>query len=137
MRFGEATKCGEIGIGRFIERFHAPIDYWTVDDYRQQWSAAKRMLQNGEAPVVFAVAIRPREQSNSFMAFWIVYRCGDDACIQNKAFLCARLPIGFEEEQHHFLTLCGERRTQSPSGHAVSEWVLPWDRMVMSAAIES
>jgi hypothetical protein len=71
------------------------------------------------------------------MAFWIVYRCGDDACIQNKAFLCARLPIGFEEEQHHFLTLCGERRTQSPSGHAVSEWVLPWDRMVMSAAIES
>ena len=135
-RFGEATLCGEIGIGRFSERFHAPIEYWTVDDYRNQWSAAKRMLQNGEAPVVFAVAVRPREQLNSFIEFWIVYRRGDDACIQNKAYLCAKLPIGFEEDQHHFQALCGERTTQSSTGHAVSEWVVPWDSVVMSAGIE-
>jgi hypothetical protein len=123
---GERTRRGEIRIGVFRELFNVPVDYWKANDYREQWSSAKATLRIGQAPVVFATAIRSRMQLNSFIAFWVVYRCGDIACIQNKAFLCSRVPIDFKEDQQHFVDLCGQRSSQSGEGYSVSEWQLPW-----------
>src|SRR5690606_13744355 len=74
--------CGQIVINDFKENVFIPVEYWSLDDYKQQWKEAIKRIKEGREKSCLVVKIYdPKE--NKFIEFWSLYKRGDNVHVFN------------------------------------------------------
>ena len=126
---------GQITLGEYVERFLAPVDEWTPEQYqRQWWKAAERLLGGESAAFVTA----------PWQSWWAMWPEGENAIVQEHLLTPGRVaqlalgPALLAGGAHH--QLVATRETCSDEGDRISEWqvriddVQQWLRSVLPAS---
>jgi hypothetical protein len=117
--FGELSRTGFIQLNAYRERFVAPLVYWTVADYRQQWGDGIRRILDGQPRSCLITSMRDPRSAN-FIQWWPLYRVDDSIYVQNQLLFFAALQGPFVPTDPY--PHVSERRTRSEDGEPISEW---------------
>jgi hypothetical protein len=81
----ETAVLAEIVIDKFSERFHINTNYWSLEDYVEQWlEAIRSIVKSGDhAKSVLVTQFYDSPESNYAAMCWSLYRQGDRVNIQN------------------------------------------------------
>jgi hypothetical protein len=108
---------GQIVLGEFTERFVAPIDWWTRDDYERQWFEGARRLIDGAQESAFV--------QEAGRLWWTAWREGDDVHIQQRLLVDESLSrartAGVGELPYEVV---GLRATHTDDGQLLSTWIV-------------
>jgi len=115
----ELVVRGRIILGQFSEMFESSLSYWAQTNYEQQWLAAAKRIDKGEAESAFIVDMYDPSKA-TFIVWWPVWRIGQGIRVQNQLLFLARLNGGFDATTP-YVHIKG-RKTESDEGGAISEW---------------
>ena len=105
---------GETVLGAFSERFIAPTDWWSREDYERQWIEGAERLLRGEPSSAFAV--------EAGRVWWTAWREGGEVIVQQRHLVTDEMaPARTAEAAEMPYALVGER------GRRVSEWRVSLD----------
>jgi hypothetical protein len=65
----------------FCETFVMALDYWTVEDYRQQWAEGLERIKTHDASCLVASAQNPA--TSPYILWWLLYRVEGEIFIYN------------------------------------------------------
>lgn len=116
---GWPALSGRITLGSYAERFLAPVDRWTPEDYEHQWREAAARLLAGRPTAFWTVP---------WQFWWVMWPLGGEAVVQEQFLTPDRLagmsgPLGPLVGSAPY-ELVGPRETRTTEGQAVSEWRL-------------
>lgn len=122
---------GEIIIDDFIEHFDAPLDWWSVDDYKQQWKEGlKRLLDHDTSCLVVTIN---DPNCRKFIEWWPLYKIDNKIHIQNHIIIedIYEERIGGKpftrETCYDFIP---RYRSHTDEGNKISEWVIDWNENI-------
>jgi len=117
--YGEKCMWCQIQIGGFSERFSAPVELWSINEYISQWKCAVEDIANGASKGFLMAAMRNPDISD-FLSVYTLYREADEVFVQNQIVLCN----GNEEyiRRGDFIQLIEDRETETEDGEKISEW---------------
>jgi hypothetical protein len=122
--FGEKCVRGEICIGDYIERFNAPVEVWSRQEYLDQWREALERFRSGHQPTCLVTAMRDLAESD-FISIWPIYKDGENAVFQNQVLLSSYIRDRFDGENvYDFIE---PREIVSEDGELISEWKVSLD----------
>lgn len=93
--FVNPQALAEIRIGDFAERTAVPLNFWSEDQYRQQWrDAANKLLENETGQSVFITQFYDPQKREAGYALecWLAYREADTVYIRNSYFPHEKAP---------------------------------------------
>lgn len=107
-------------IGKFEETILIPLDYWTKEEYCQQWiTSINNLLAEEKSKSALLVEMYNPEYAN-FIKWWPIYRDRDIVYIQNHILLLDELPTLFKPDDLE--SLVPNRKTIGENGEKISEW---------------
>lgn len=82
---GERAKFAVIKIGAFTEKLIVPLNYWSAEDYRQQWADACRKItqSTGLVKAALVTEIYDAKETEFATMLWPLYKSGDDVYVRN------------------------------------------------------
>jgi hypothetical protein len=81
---------GTIAIGAFAERFEAPLDYWSREDYEAHWrEAVSRIVGGHKRSALITSMIEPLNAN--FIVWWPMWRVGARVFFQEHLCFLDRL----------------------------------------------
>ena len=92
------TAIGVISIGSYRERFIAPTDYWTPEDYRESWLNALRVVLGSEGKAALITSLRD-PIARGIVRWWPVYRVRAEIVLQEQLLMLADLTPAFDISQ--------------------------------------
>lgn len=110
---GYATQLGEIVLGDYRDTFLAPLDQWSVTEYRKSWlEAAEQLVAGADRSGFFTQANWMR---------WVLYREGEKVFVQEHILfeLDVDTQVLIKTPAH---LIRDRRTTDDDDGEAVSEW---------------
>lgn len=116
---------GEIQINDFEETLYIPLDWWSLDDYKQQWEEGKNRLLTHKTSC-FVVAIHD-PKIRPYINWWLLYKVGNKIYIQNQMIIgeIYEDQIGDKiftlQTCYDFIPERGGRYDED--GNKISEWV--------------
>lgn len=113
---------GEIILGEFKETFLASLNYWTIGEYRAQWTEGLIRLVNGEGRSCLITNMFDPDVAN-FINWWPIYREGRKLIFHNQIYFIKKK--GFDPQNPY--ANIEERRTISDTGMPISEWEISMD----------
>src|SRR5215211_3873361 len=118
----EKAGQGVITLGKFQERFTAPLDYWTAKAYREHWKQAiARIVQDSSVSCLVTSMYDPA--TANYIVWWPMYRVGEMVHLQNQLLFLENLPSPFVPSDPCLFV--PERVTVNEEGEKVSEWSVP------------
>lgn len=123
---------GEITIGDFQETFKMPLEYWTMQDYEEQWQEGiTRIKTHDQSCLIFQMQDPTKAPwANS----WILYKDGDMVHIQNTLLHGNRFAKVLQKESftmqtcYNFIT--PRETVDEKDGMKISEWDIPLQEVV-------
>ncbi|MFE3195522.1 hypothetical protein ACFXHA_41425 [Nocardia sp. NPDC059240] len=109
---------GIIRLRDMEERFHAPIGFWTIEDYRRSWDVALRKVID-DAGISCLVTSMLDPATANFIQVWPLYRDGATVHVQNRLIFLAEEPSFDATAPWDCL---GPRSTVNEDGDHISEW---------------
>ena len=106
-------------IGDFMETFEVSLEYWTQEDYQQQWVDAVTRILSGEISSCLITSITNPATAN-LLFWWPIYQLQDCVIIQNQVLFLNELGQPFNENRPY--DYVQERQTYSEDGAPISEW---------------
>ncbi len=122
IHYDEPCALGTIKIDNFQEDFHAPLTYWSIDDYRKQWREACQDLLNGCEKTALMVTMYDPEHAN-FLMTWSMYKVENMVHIQNTILFLDQ--VSFDEA--NIAKSISDREIMSEDGDRISEWSVSID----------
>jgi hypothetical protein len=80
---GRDTAVGRITLGEYSERFQAPLDFWSKDDYEEQWREGRARIVRGMNKSCVVTSMYDPKTAN-FIECWAFYRVGESIVVQNQ-----------------------------------------------------
>jgi len=118
---GEKCLYGIIRIGGFSERFIAPLEIWSVSDYKRQWKEGLTRFLDGALSSCMVTGMRDPLRG-VFIDTWALYVDHDNVVFQNQILLCKKIRKRFSG--NNFCDFIEPRETQTEDGSPISEWVV-------------
>lgn len=121
--FGLQSVLGQIQIGKFRERFMMPIEYWTIEDYEEQWKEGLDRIKVYDQSCLITAIQDPKW--DPFLEWWALYKEGNTIFVQNYLFPAEVYQeiIGSKlftrETCYQFIPA---RETVTEEGEKVAEW---------------
>lgn len=115
---GELVIPSSIIIGDFTEQLRIPISYWSLEDYKRNWTSSLAQGIDNKKHSALAVSMYEPNFTN-FIFVWVVYYRGDEAYVQNKIIFLDECQNFTPETINDFI---GERETHNEDGMRISEW---------------
>lgn len=110
---------GRIRIGEFEEAFESSLEYWTVEQYEEQWRAAISHVLDERRNACLITSVTDPKTAN-FLFWWPIYVNGDLAILQNQILFLERYRGTFElENPYQYLE---PYENTSEDGQPISEW---------------
>lgn len=110
---------GRIQLGDFEEAFEISFEYWSPEEYEQQWlNALHRLLTEGGMSALITSVTDP--ESANFLWWWPAYRDDEVVVFQNAVLLLDDLRESFELSRYEEFIPPREQRTED--GEPISEW---------------
>ncbi|WP_417432008.1 hypothetical protein [Kiloniella sp.] len=122
IHYDEPCALGTIKIDNFQEDFHAPLTYWSIDDYRKQWAKACQELLSGSDKEALMVTMYDPEYANLLMT-WSMYKVENMVYIQNTILFLDQ--VSFDEA--NIAKSISDREIMSEDGERISEWSVSID----------
>lgn len=119
MKFDESVLCGEVEINGYTEKFFAPTEFWSKNDYLTSWKKSLEQGLQGGGHAVLATSMRNPETCN-FIFYWVVYMEGVQAYIQNGVIFLEEYPHPFVPENIN--SYVSGREEVDEDGHVISQW---------------
>ena len=137
VRESDGMPCcvGEIQIGDFKETFQMPLEYWTLDDYREQWAnGLERIKVNNQSCLV--AEIQDPEKA-PWVNLWVLYRDNSKIYIQNhtlfgKPFAKLLKDRPFTLETCYDFIIPREPLADEKNVNEVSEWEIDLESITNS-----
>lgn len=111
----------------FTEDFPMDLTYWSEDNYRDSWTAALHVLDEGRTATTCLISSITDPTNSNFIFCWPLYRDGEDVYVQNSLIFLDELTDEF---------LPGEpwrsvepRTTVDEDGNKISEWRTSMDEV--------
>lgn len=79
--YGMPCCVGEININSFKETFDMPLEWWTINDYKQQWHTGLARIKTHPFSCLVTEIQDPTKTPR--VSFWPLYKEGDKIFIQN------------------------------------------------------
>jgi hypothetical protein len=123
--FGKITIFQNNCLEPFWETFMVALDYWSINDYRQQWREGLERIKTHDISCLVASVYNPRNGAR--VVWWPLYKEGNQIFIQNELIAGDEYVkwIGHKifspETCYNFVT---PRVTETPEGYRVSEWAI-------------
>lgn len=112
---------GEIVLNNFVERFEAPLSFWSASQYKKQWSEGLRRIIDGDSRSCLITSMYDPKKAN-FIVWWPMYRYPDRIVVQNQILFMNKLPELFDpSDPYRFI---GEHVSIGDEGEPVSEWFI-------------
>ena len=113
------TASGLISIGSFQERFSAPLDFWSMNDYRRHWSdSVDFLISTGKDSCLITAMHNPN--TANFIQWWLLYPRGNSVFIQNQLLFLNALPDAFNVLKPYLQVPA--RQVINDEGVPISEW---------------
>jgi len=122
LEVGERAAFGIIQIGSFQERFISSLDFWSIEEYEQQWIQGLIRVVNHEAKSTLITSLTNPKNTN-FITWWPIYRIKETVCFQNHLLFLADLTTPFDPKSPY--SHVHKHSTKSDEGQRISEWQLP------------
>jgi len=113
------TASGRIIIGSFQERFSAPLDFWSVNDYRRHWRDSIDFLISTGKDACLITAMHDPNTAN-FIQWWLLYPQGTSVFIQNHLLFLSTLSSPFNVLEPHLQV--PTRQVINDERVPISEW---------------
>lgn len=120
----ELVYIGKITIGDFQEKFHMPLDSWTIDEYKQQWKEGLERIKTHDSSCL--IVTMSKQKTDPFILIWVLYKVNNNIFIQNQLLvneilkeISTDLPPYDEKTCYQYIT---PRETISEDGDKISEW---------------
>ncbi len=119
--------CSKIKINDFNERFDTPLDYWGIDDYKQQWKEGLERLKTHDVSCL-VVGICDSKKGRKYLNWWPLYKEEDTIVVQNGVFYSDFYEEYFGDNEvtvKNCYDFIGPRIPEDfPEGLKPSEWVI-------------
>jgi hypothetical protein len=117
---GGPILIGEIRLGKYLETFESPLDFWAREDYQAQWKDALIHIRDiGIKSCLITSLYNPR--TSNFLRWWVLYRKENDVIFQDQIFFFNRKNSFDLKDPYKSIR---DHRSISPKGERVSEWVI-------------
>lgn len=113
------TASGLITIGSFHERFIAPLNFWSVNDYRRHWGDSVNFLISTRKDTCLITAMHDPSTAN-FIQWWLLYPHGTSVFIQHHLLFLSTLSSPFNVLEPHLQVPA--RQVTNDEGVPISEW---------------
>jgi hypothetical protein len=113
---------GQITIGSFVERFIAPLGYWSKGEYEEQWNSGISRIIGPHDVSCLITSMRDPATAN-FIFWWPLYRIGETVYVQNQLVFVEQLKMPFDPMDPY--VQIPPRVTLNEEGETVSEWPVP------------
>lgn len=113
---------GLIQLGDYSENLIIPIEYWTKEQYEEQWQNALHDICNRPNSSTLIVTAMFDVTYSEYVECWALYRKDDTIFVQNKLLFTS--DINYEFDINKLSEYIGERKTVTEEGHLISEWVI-------------
>ena len=123
---GEPVLEGYIELAGDIEYFHAPVSFWTREQYIESWKRSFSEGYAGKKHSALIVSMRDPLQTN-FLFLWVLYFEGVKVFVQNKILFLDEIGEVFEQEKVN--DYIGERVKVNYEGVKISEWEIEHDEV--------
>src|SRR5438105_711217 len=80
---------GQITINDFQEKFEMPLDWWSVENYEQQWKDGFEYLKNFGKSCFITKIFKPTDWQ--CVEWWVAHKIKTKIKIQNHAFMDKRI----------------------------------------------
>ncbi|WP_286900114.1 hypothetical protein [Achromobacter sp. UBA2119] len=117
--FGGPVLRGKVEIDDYSEVFFASADYWSRDDYLENWkrSLAEGFLGEGHCALITSMH---NPVSSNFVFYWAVYFEGEVAYVQNSVLFLSDLHEEFDPNSIN--RYVAARSEVNEDGVAISQW---------------
>lgn len=125
------TYVASIKINDFYETLHIPVDWWDINEYKQQWKeAVENLRKHGKSCLIVAIH---NPKIDLYLNWWVLYKEGNTVYIQNQMFIDHTYKeflgntIITRENCYNFIS---ERSITNEYGDKISEWSVTWPELV-------
>ena len=129
---------GKIKIGDYSESIYIPVDFWSIEDYKKQWTEGLQRLKTHDKSCLVVTIhdsnIRP------FIDMWVMYKIDDMVYVQNKRYMSeiyGELVGGKPFHSDTCYDFIKQRKTMTEDGYKISEWSVPWVDFIESSDLNA
>ena len=79
---GQHSLWGLVTIGGFTDKFIMPLNFWSLQDYKQQWVAGIERIKTHDISCL--VATVQDLKTRPFIVLWALYKEGDTIVVRNQ-----------------------------------------------------
>ncbi len=106
-------------VGEFREVLETSLEYWTAEQYEEQWSVALGEIESGANQSALVTSVTDPRTTN-FLFWWPLYRVGDSVFVQNQVLMLDEIRNKFSLDR--IGDFVPERETINEEGDRISEW---------------
>ena len=113
---------GRIRIGTYKEDFEMALDFWSLDEYRQQWREGLERLKDHDQSCLITNFEMTR---TPMIEWWILYKVGNTIYAQNELVTPNFFESFFARGEFNSQTcydFIGPRQIVTEDGEKISEW---------------
>lgn len=125
-KLNEEQHLAQIDINDFSEKIYLRTDYWTVENYREQWKDAIKRLNNDNKACLITEMYNPEHPAFAMMT-WPLYREGDNVYIRQVYIPYDQIDKPFTVENAY--KEIDDRETSKESNAGPSEWQVKLDNL--------
>lgn len=76
---------GKIKIDDYSESIYIPVDFWSIEDYKKQWTEGLQRLKTHDKSCLVVTIHDPNIRP--FIDMWVMYKIDDMVYVQNKRYM--------------------------------------------------
>jgi CdiI N-terminal domain len=76
---------GKICLGNYIESIYIPLDWWTLEQYQQQWQEGLERIRTHQQSCLVVTIHDPKIRP--YIEWWVLYKEDNKIYIRNELFL--------------------------------------------------
>lgn len=128
-RQGVLSVLGRLTLHDFEESLYVPLDWWSIEDYENQWKEGLDRIKNHDQSCLIATIHDPTIRP--YIDWWILYKIDNKIHVQNQLLVADiyQKKIGnkpFTKESCY--SFISPRKSMSGiAGVPISEWVVELD----------
>ncbi|HEV2601331.1 MAG TPA: hypothetical protein VGT41_03465 [Candidatus Babeliales bacterium] len=78
---------GEIQIGSFKETFRMPLDFWSIEQYEEQWKEGIERLKTYDTSCLVMMVQGPGPEMQPWAKLWMIYNVGGEIYMKDAIIL--------------------------------------------------
>lgn len=125
-RWESLTIKGQITIGDFREDLYPSLDWWSPDDYEQQWTEGLKKLFDNEKSCFVVDINNPKDRK--FIEWWRLYKINNKIYIRNSIMVADIYNEQIGDKPFTIQTCYDFIPDRGPlhddEGNKISEWVI-------------